>query len=429
MILSLVLALALSAPAGGEVVARVGRAEIGRAELRQRLALLAAQGRPARPEAALEGIITEVVLAEEGRRLGLAGSAAVAQTVQAETRRLAGAALAEELLEKAEVDEPTLQSLFHSTADLLTFDTLVFASREEAAAAVQRVARGGSLEAEAPRAVVAKITPKAGEARPITRAQVEAALAEPLLAASPGQLVGPIEAQNGWVVARLRAKEIGSAEAFAARRASLLRFGKAQVAEQAKRHLVAQRRAKVGVTIDEPFLQGASGTETTAAQLDHPVATVGGAPIPYRELLASLSRLGAAGGHASGSLAIKRQLLSALVDERLFLDLAMERGSDRYPAVVARRAEIERAALAQVASQRILDTAPAPGEDEIEAFYRANQAAYGRPFEQVLPEVARQAADKKRVAALQARLKALRQAAQVSIDQAALAAVTSSEAR
>jgi hypothetical protein len=426
--LALLLALVVAVPPGEQVIAKVGRVDIRRAEVARRLALSSAPGRAAKPEAALEGLITETVLAEEGRRLGLAGSPEVAQTIQLETRRAAGQALAAELVAKAEVTEPLLRELFHSNSDLLTFDTLVFATREEAAAALQRVARGGQLEAEAPRAVVAKIfAPR--EAKPVSRAQVEAALAALLLAASPGQLVGPVEAQNGWVVARLLAKEIGSDAAFAERRAGLLRFGRAQLGEQARRHLVAQRKAKVGVTIDEPFLEATKGTEASPAQLEHPVAQVGGAPIRYRQLLASLQRLGAAGGHGGGSLAIKRQLLGALVDERLLEDLAMERGLERFPELEARRGDIARAALAQAAAQRILDTAPAPGEAEIEAFYKENAAAYGRPFEEVLPDVAARAADKKRVATFQARLKALRQSASVSIDRSALASVAATEAR
>jgi len=192
---------------------------------------------------------------------------------------------------------------------------------------------------------------------------------------------------------------------------------------------VARRRATVVVTVDEPFLAATRGTEATPAQLDHPVAMVDGAPIKYRDLLTALARLGSAGGHGGASLAMKQQLLGALIDERLLQDLAMERGPDRFPAVVARRADIQRAALAQATAQRILDTGPAPSEAEIEGFYRENAAAFGRPFDQVLPEVAARAADRKHVAALQARLRELRQAATVTIDRSALGAVASGGAR
>jgi hypothetical protein len=425
---ALLLALAVAAPPGGPALAKVGPVEIGRDELSRRLSAIAAQGRSVKPEVALEGLVSETLLAQEGRRLGLAGTPAVTQAIDDQARRAAAAAFVDELAAKAEVSEAQLRELFHSTADLLAFDTLVYGTREDAAAALQRLQQGAKVEAEAPKAVVAKVFPSAAEAKLVTRAQVEAPLASALLAAAPGQLVGPIEGLNGWVVARLLKKEIGGEAAFAERRPALVRFGRAQAAEQAKRHMLAQRRGKAAVSIDEPFLAATKGVEATPAQLEHPVAVVAGAPIRYRELLQSLAAIGAAGGHGGATLA-KQQVLATLVDERLLQALALEHGSDRAPEVVARRPEFERAALAQAAATRILEGAPAPSEGEIEAFYKANASAFGRPFTEVLPAAAAGAAERKRAAALEARLRELRQAAPVTIDRGALAAFAQGEAR
>jgi len=429
VILSLLLSLALAVPPGETVIAKVGAVEIGRAEVVRRLAAIAAQGRTVSPEVALEGMISETLLAQEGLRLGLAGSPAVARMTEDQVRRAAAVAFREELAAKAEVTEAQLREHFHSTADLLTFDSLIYASREDAAAALQRISQGSRLEAEAPKALIAKVFATPAEAKPVARGQVEPALATALLAASQGQVVGPSEGQNGWVLARLLKKELGTESAFAERRASLVRFGKAQAAEQARRHMVAQRKAKASVSIDEPFLAATKGLEATPSQLEHPVAVVAGAPIRYRELLTALAGIAGAGGHGGASLAMKRQTLTTLVDERLLQDLALERGSDRAPVVAARRPDFERAALAQAAAQQILDGAPAPSEAEIAAFYKANADAFGRPLDEVRPVAAARAADRKRAAALESRLKALRKAATVTIDRAALATITPGEAR
>lgn len=429
MTLAILLALAVAAPPGEPVIAKVGPVEIRRDELARRLAAIAGQGRAVKPEVALEGIISETLLAQEGRRLGLAGTPAVTQAAEEQVRRAAAAAFVEELGAKAEVTEAQVRELFHSSADFLAFDTLVYGTREEAVAALQRLQQGGKFEAEAQKAVVAKVFPSAAEAALVTRAQVEAGLASALLAAAPGQLVGPVEGLNGWVLARLLKKEIGGEAAFAERRPALVRFARAQAAEQAKRHMVAQRKARAAVTIDEPFLAATKGVEATPAQLEHPVAVVAGSPIRYREVLASLTAIGAAGGHGGASLAMKQQVLSTLIDERLLQALALEHGSDRAPEVVARRPELERAALAQAAAQKILDDAPPPSEGEIEAFYKANAAAFGRPFAEVLPAAAAGAADRKRIATLEARLKELRRAATITIDRAALAALAPGQAK
>ena len=77
----------------------------------------------------------------------------------------------------------------------------------------------------------------------------------------------------------------------------------------------------------------------------------------------------------------------------------------------------------------VIDGAPAPSEEEIADFYRANAAAFGRPFAEVLPAVAARAADKKRAAALETRLKELRRSASVTIDRAVLSTFAPSEAR
>lgn len=429
MSLAILLALAVAAPPGDAVVAKVGKTEIGQAELVRRLAAVAAQGRTVTPAVALEGLISETLLAEEGRRLGLAGSPAVARMTDDQVRRAAAAALGEDLAARFEPTEAQLREHFHSTADVLAFDTLVYATREDAAAARQRIEQGAKLEAEQAKAVVAKVFPSAAEAKLITRAQVEPALAAALFAAKAGQLVGPLEGQNGWVLARLLRRETGTDAAFAERRPALVRFARAQLAEQAKRHLIAQRKAQASVTVDEAFLAATKGMEATPAQLDHPVAKVGAGAIPYRDLLAGLAAIGAAGGHGGGSLSMKRQVLSTMVDERIWQDLALERGLDRTPGVAARRPEFERAALAQAAGQKLLDGAPAPTEAEIKAFYKANQAAFARPYEEARPVAAARAADQKRVAAFQQRLEALRKAGAVTIDQAALAAVQPGQAR
>lgn len=429
MSLAILLALAVAAPPGDPVVAKVGKIEIGQAELVRRLAAVASQGRTVTPAVALDGIISETLLAEEGRRLGLAGSPAVVRMTDDQLRRAAAVALGEELTSKIEPSEAQLREHFQSAADFLAFDTLVYASREDAAAALRRIEQGAKLEAEQATAVVAKVFPSAAEAKVITRAQVEPSLAAALFAAKPGQVVGPIEGQNGWVLARLLRKEVGTDAAFAERRPALLRFARAQLGEQARHHLIAQRKAKAAVSIDDAFLAATKGMEATPTQLEHPVAKVGGAVIPYRDLLAGLAAIGAAGGHGGSSLAMKRQVLATLVDERIWQDLALERGLDRAPEVAARRHEFERAALAQAAAQRILDGTPAPTEAEIHAFYKANAAAFRLPFEEVLPSAASGAAQQKRAAALQRRLEALRKAGAVTVDQAALAAVKPGQAR
>ncbi len=84
--------------------------------------------------------------------------------------------------------------------------------------------------------------------------------------------------------------------------------------------------------------------------------------------------------------------------------------------------------LAWTMMERLRAGAPAPTEQEIQAFYARNAAAYGKPFQEVLPDVARRAAAEKGSRTLEARLKALREKARVEVYDDALKRAASRDA-
>lgn len=418
------LVAALAGAADGGVLARVDDVPITQGALLRRMEAMGPRAMRSTIEDVLQGLIEEALLAGEGRRLGLGASREVQERVDSELRAAAAVAMVEkEIGARAGANEARLRQSFHATADFVAYDLVVFDSRERAAAALRNIRLGSALEAESRGALVARFQPSAAAASPTLRAQIEAPLADELFRAQPGTVIGPVELATGFALARPLRKEIGTEAEFAARRPSLERYARAQLTSQARQHLAAQLRAKANVKLDEAFLRSVPTGGATAQQLEHVIATVDGRPLPYRDVEASLRALGAGSGHLA-SPGVRIAVALQLVEARLLEDLAVQRGFDRAPEVKARRTEIERAALAAAAAERIRRSTTAPGEDEIRDCYDRNAAGYGRPFEQVLPQVAARAAAEKQEAAVGRRIGALRQGARISVDRAALSRVT-----
>lgn len=414
------LLLALAATPGDEVVARIDGDAVTRATLLRRAeALQTPQGTPPLGEV-LQSLVVQSLLAAEGRRLGLEKDPKVLERIRAETAAAAAAAmLRKDFAERADPPEARLREMFESVSDAAAFESLTFDGREAALAARERIAKGSTLAAEAPRAVMAQLHPKPEAAPAVVRGQLDPALAKALFAAQPGTLVGPVELRLGWGLARALRIHRGTEQEFAARRAALAERAREQARTERVRHVAAGLRAKSGVQLDEPFLRSLRGAEATPAQLDHAVATVNGRPVRYREVHARLAAFGA-DGHMAGP-GVKIQLAWQRVDSVLLEELAVERGHDRDPEVAALRPELERVALAEGAAIRIQEGVPAPTNREVKQFYERNRKAFGRPLEEVRAAATAGAREEKRGRALEARIAELRGQASVSIDGEALA--------
>lgn len=420
MILLPILMSSLAAAQSGSTVLRVNATAFTEESVSRRLEALRAAGRPATPDDAVAELVAEVLLAAEAKRLGLSDSPAVRENVDVQVRRAATQAFVDSFTAGAEPDESALRQLFHSTSDQAWFESLSFATSDEAQRALDRVRAGSSFSKEAAGAVTSRLASK--DSSPIIRAEIAPELAAALFGAAPGQTVGPIESGPGWIIARLVRTSVGTEAEFAQRRIELARFARKQATSRARKHVAERLRAQARIVIDEDFLRGLQGADATPAQLESPIATVNGRPIRYGDIHPSVRALGAGAGHMAGP-SVKLALATQEVENRLLRDAALERGFDRVPDVASRRGEFERTALAVAAAERIRSAAAPPSEDEIEAYYRRNERRFGRPFREVLPAAARGAAEEKRAGALATRIEALRREASVSIDRKALAAI------
>lgn len=407
----LVLPLLLAVTPATEA-ARVGAAVITRADVQARLEYMRATGDAGGPLDAVNGLIGERLLEQEGRRLGLASSPAVKARLEAERRHLAGQRLEEkELAGGVQVADAELRALFHATADSVKLEILLFDSEHTAAAAVARAGAAGDLQASAASA----IRSSRGEA--LIRAQVDPRLVERAFAAPIGQVQGPVEASLGWAVFKVLERRLGDEAGFQAQRASLVAHATKRQVAQARAHLVKQLVARSGVKLDEAFLDATpKGTEATPEQAARVIAVVAGRPLTYGDILPAVERINLSRGHKV-SAAVKKQVAWQEIEDRLLEEAAMQRGHGDAPEVKARLPALEAVAVTQAYAAQLTAGLPAPTAKEVAAFFERRRAEFGGSLEQAAPQITAHLAAQRRSEAILAKVRELRGKTAVEIRQ------------
>ncbi len=415
--LAIIVAALFSAP--GNVVARIDGTSITSEALTRRVEVSAVGMRPDR---ILGTMIDEALFAAEGRRLKLERSPHATTRFETLQRMQAGKVfLANEIAGKVSLDDGMLQRLFHSTADFAAFDLLTFQTSNDATAALERIKKGGSFAAEAPRATTSSVRPDPKGAPLVMRSQIYSSLATALFAAEPPAVVGPVQLAEGFAIARLLTKVTGTDAEFQNKRAALETHARSQLAEQMKSHVLAQLREQSRVKLDEAFLRSVDEVEPTQQQLEHVLASPGDRALRYDDIFENVRSIRATGGHMGAALRIA--VAWRAIDARLLESVAVERGFLKAPEVVALRAEHETAAVGYAAMRRVIDAAPPPTKNEISRFYERNSAAFGRPLAEVRAQAAAGAFREKRDLAYAEAVAALRKKATISVDREALARV------
>jgi hypothetical protein len=414
----LLLAAALSA-AGPDVVARVDGTPITRAEIEARGDELQRRGMPSGTADAVDSAVLDVLLSGEAHRTGLDQVPAVRDQVQREIGRAAAAVLIEQAVAAAPVPtEEALRASYHQTADSVRLDGLVYPSEDAARVGLSFARRSGKLDDGALAPV--RGFPFPGAERPKIRAQLPRSLADAAFAAPLGEIIGPVELPEGWAVLRVLERTVGDEDGFQARREAILQFSREQNASAIRKHLADGLRGKAKVTVDRAFLASlGKRLQTTAAELDHVVATVDGKPIRYREIEPSVSPLLKGAGHGAGP-ALREQVLETEIGDRLLATAALDRGLAKERQVAERIPSIERRALATALVERVGASIPPPTEKEIAEFHRKNVASSGASLAQTRDAIAAHLVEERRTEALLAKGRELRARADISVDRVAL---------
>jgi peptidyl-prolyl cis-trans isomerase C len=353
--LLIALALAGTSPAP-RVLAHVDSVQITRADLEERLRMLRSRRLPADPAGQVGALIDEALLAGEGRKLGLERTADVLGLMEQERRRLAvDAYVTSAVPEPAEAD---LKALYHQTGDSIRLIVVKLETEADAGAALLRIQAGGEISAEARRSLDQTLAARGGDTGLLTRASVQPGLAEAAFAASVGAVIGPLRLDLGWAIAQVMERHVADEASFAERRDSIAAFARDRMRKDTRAHLIEHLRRKSNATVDDEFLAKV-GAAPSDRDLDHTVATVGGKPIRYRDLLGMMPNVPS--GHGAG--AARSAFAWREVDRAVLETEAVARGFEKDPSVGRALPGIERNLLASAAADRIAARANAPAAD------------------------------------------------------------------
>jgi hypothetical protein len=384
---ALLVAVALAAPPNAAVVIRGGGLEFTTADVRNRQIELRAKGQPFTPDQLVDGLTSELTLAAEARRTGLAETDADARATVGFARRKFLASLY--VARIAKIPKPTeadALAAFHLREDTARLQSVVVATREEAAALRSRVEKGADIAKEA----LASLDPNGAARRGDTGVMPRIVMDEPLAAAvfsSPkGALVGPIQSGNGWIVAKVMETTVGTAAQFAASRERVEAFLVTRLEEQARAHAIEMLRKDARVTIDTEALpllpEKGSPSPATA---DRVLLTVRDRSFTVREVLPALRGLQRGGHGGSASL---RMGVDEFASMELLATAVTARGLDREPETAAALVRNDVHALAEWMGRRILSEVAAKGSEKsrgddflkrLEAMQKANKVWVDRP--------------------------------------------------
>jgi peptidyl-prolyl cis-trans isomerase C len=403
--MTMLLALALAVAQGPEVVAQVGAETLTRPDLQRRMAQSRSRGEQLTAEQLLDGLVEDVLLAGEGRRLGLDRDPDVVAAVDGERRRAASERLLERDVNPAvRIEEPYLRQIFHDQSDKVRLKLLILMSRQAAQAALERLRAGGAFEAEAPASLDSRSKQQGGDTGKLAPAQLDPALATVAFGAAPGELFGPLQLSLGWAVGKVVERTVATEQQFQAGREELRQMAEGRARIEMKAHLLQNLRGKYKVKLDEGFFEKlGSRVEPTPEEAAHVIASVNGRPVRYRDVLPGVRDMAGnrGGGHFSGPR-VKMEVAWSEVDKALLAEDALARGLGTDPVVVARVRDAELAALSIATARRIQAAQPPVPLEEVAAFYQRNAGRYPMAARRTCSHIL--AADRKQAEALRARL-------------------------
>jgi peptidyl-prolyl cis-trans isomerase C len=309
----------------------------------------------------------------DAERSGLARRPEVAARIDEARQRL----VVEQLVaDNTAVPAPS-DAEVRASAEAADVQVVVRGTREDAAAALERLKSGGSLATEAKASLDPVARDRGGALGWVTRGQMPAPVAADAFVGAVGAWRGPYDVGGRWFVVRVKERK-------AAPKAG------AEL-EQARSQLVAQRRAeartaylarlreRAKVTVDEAFLTEAAGREPSAADRERVVATAGTRKVRYDAVLAAAGGMAAPHGAGHGAAAMQLRLARQLADVAVLDEEAGRANLARRPAVAEKLAAARRDILVTAYYDDLGARTPAPTAAEVQARFDARPSEFQVP--------------------------------------------------
>ena len=334
-------------------------------------ALLASASPAAAPALGTLDPESAALVAAEAERLGLASRPEVAKRLSRERTRLTVEQYFREHAGATPPSDQEVSAALHATADSARLQVVVLARREEAQAAMDRLAKGASLAEESKASIEPAARTRAGDLGWVTARAVPREVATDVFSGPLGRWLGPYDVGGKFFVVKVLDRKVVDSQVAQGSNAQVRARLTAERQAAAAASLVQELRTKAKVAVDEPFLKGAASRgEVTAADRKHVVATVGAGKITYGDVI---DALGSMGGqmHARRTEAMLSATTAQLVDRMIVEQAAAGGKYDKNPAVQKAYASARRDILVEAYWDDVAARTPPPTQAEIEARYSA----------------------------------------------------------
>ncbi|HEX9189033.1 MAG TPA: peptidyl-prolyl cis-trans isomerase, partial [Vicinamibacteria bacterium] len=332
-------------------------------------------------------LVNDMLLAQEGRAMGLDEEDPIPAQMAARRESLAVARLErEEVSSRAEATEEEIRKAYAEEYRTITFRILTVREKDKAEALLQQLQKGADFAALARESSVDPYAPKGGLVTNLPKIDMPHELAAEAFALEPGQVKGPILTRIGWSVVRAESFAVADPARLEETKPSLRTLVRFRKAEALRADLGARLRAAHKVVIDEDAVAAIVPERLPDGRLMPKVENASAIVARVGDRAITAGRLGQALGMRWGGVANEEAaraatpiVLDRLVQGELMTAEALARGfGDTKEAERSLHATLTRLLASRYLSQVVAaDVKVTP--EEMADWYERHKEGYHRP--------------------------------------------------
>lgn len=374
------------------IVARVNGEAIYLEDLERRLQDLHSEVSPTQRSAPdlsqlMYGLINDALLAQEARALGLHEEDPIPSEVDDLRRDLAVKRLRrEEVGKRIEVTEDKIREAFEREYRKVTLRVLTTREKERSEQALADLREGADFAELAEERSIDPYKHKGGLVEALPKIDLMTEIAAEAFTAEPGELIGPIRTPIGWAVVRVEAFHEADPERLEEVRGDVEQMIRYRQASRLEEDLARSLRDEHSVEIVDEAVAAVAPERIEDGRLipkvpdpTAVVAHVGDGAIHASEYADALKWRWKGVSNEAAARASAPIVLESMVQDRLLLAEALERGYGEAPAVERAVRASEKQLVLKRYLREVLGPTVEVSREEMEEYYAAHQDRFRRP--------------------------------------------------
>lgn len=332
--------------------------------------------------------VNDVLIGQEARSLGLHEESPVPEAIERNRRRLALSVLErEEITANSQPVEDEVMEVFEERHGRASFHVLTAADRDGAEAILDALHSGAELEALALERSIDPYRDRGGLLEDVVRKDLQLAIANVVFQMAPNEVAGPVETDLGWSVLVARSFKEPDPLIFDRVRPTLERLVRQRKEAAARSGLLERLKSRHAVTIDRMLVDSmrpvrrpdgrltveSPGSEAIVARIGVEITLDGD------EYAGALERRWRTIADEEAAAAAAQIILENLINERLLIAEAYDRGYGELPAVLRALHGLETEMVIPKYLNSVLAEGIEVSEDEKRAHYQEVEESLRRP--------------------------------------------------